>query len=232
METIDVIIPVLNEEASLPDFCRRLLILPLQLRPIFVDNGSTDNSCQIIKAIPGAVLIQHASNEGYGASLRDGIRASATDKIIIIDADGEYPPESIPEMVSALDSHEVVYGSRFAGKQQSAIPWSRATGNKAVTTLFNLVFHQTLTDLYTGFKGFQRLTVQELPMHCNGFEHVLEIAARLARNNIRIHEIPVQYRLREIGKSKMDHFQEVFKLLYLMAYFAFTIRSSSRDPLK
>jgi glycosyltransferase involved in cell wall biosynthesis len=232
MELIDVIIPVLNEEASLPDFCRRLLGLPLQLRPIFVDNGSTDNSCQIIKAIPGALLIQHDRNEGYGASLRDGILASVTEKIIIIDADGEYPPESIPEMVSALETHGVVYGSRFAGKQQIEIPWSRAMGNKVVTTLFNLVFRQNLTDLYTGFKGFQRQTVQDLPMHYNGFEHVLEIAARLARNNIRIHEIPVQYRLREIGKSKMSHFHEVFKLLYLLVFFAFTIRASSREPLK
>ncbi len=232
METIDVIIPVLNEEASLPDFCRRLLALPLQLRPIFVDNCSTDNSCEIIKTVPGAVLIRHGSNEGYGASLRDGIHASDADKIIIIDADGEYPPESIPEMIAALDSYEVVYGSRFAGRQQKKIPWSRAMGNTMVTTLFNRIFRQELTDLYTGFKGFRRRTVYELPMHHNGFEHVLEIAARLARNNIKIHEIPVQYRMREMGKSKMSHFQEGFKLLYLMTSFAFTIRPSCRDLLK
>ncbi|MCF8056682.1 MAG: glycosyltransferase family 2 protein [Desulfocapsa sp.] len=232
METIDVVIPVLNEEASLPDFCCRLLALPLHLRPIFVDNGSTDNSCRIIKDFPGTVLIQHADNEGYGASLRDGIRSSVTEKIIIIDADGEYPPESIPEMVSALDNHEVVYGSRFAGKQMVDIPWNRALGNKTVTALFDLIFSQEITDLYTGFKGFKRQTVYDLPMHYNGFEHVLEIAARLARNKIRIHEIPVQYRLRNVGKSKMSHFQEVVKLLYLMVFFSFTIRACNRDQFR
>ena len=117
-------------------------------------------------------------------------------------------------------------------KQQMKIPWSRAMGNRMVTALFNCVFRQKLTDLYTGFKGFQRQAVCELPMHHNGFEHVLEIAARLARNNVRIHEIPVQYRMRKIGKSKMSHFREVSKLLYLMAFFAFTIKPSGRDPLK
>ena len=228
MEAIDIVIPVLNEEASLPDFCDRLLGLPLQLRPIFVDNGSTDNSCQIIRSIPSAVLIQHADNEGYGASIRDGIQSSVAEKIIVIDADGEYPPESIPEMVSALDRYEVVYGSRFAGDERIDIPWTRAMGNKTVTALFNTIFRQELTDLYTGFKGFQRQAVHDLPMHYNGFEHVLEIAARLARKKIRIHEIPVQYRLRNVGKSKMSHFQEVIKLLYLMVFFAFTIRASSK----
>ncbi len=232
MESVDVIIPVFNEEASLPDFCRRLFALPLQFRPVFVDNASTDSSCQIISSLPGAVLIRHAANEGYGASLRDGIRASVADKIIIIDADGEYPPESIPEMVSTLNSHQVVYGSRFAGRKQPDIPWSRATGNKMVTALFDRIFCQQLTDLYTGFKGFQRQTVQGLPLHCNGFEHVLEIAARLARNNIRIHEIPVHYRLRERGYSKMSHFREVFKLVYLMVLFACTVKPSASDPLK
>jgi glycosyltransferase involved in cell wall biosynthesis len=231
METVDIVIPVLNEEASLPDFCDRLLALPLQLRPIFVDNGSTDNSCRIINSIPGAVLIQHADNEGYGASIRDGIQTSVAEKVVIIDADGEYPPEAIPEMVSALDRYEVVYGSRFAGDQQVDIPWTRAMGNKTVTALFNTIFHQKLTDLYTGFKGFQRQTVYDLPMQYNGFEHVLELAARLARNKIRIHEIPVQYRLRNMGKSKMSHFQEVTKLLYLMVFFAFTIRASTKEPL-
>ena len=227
MEPIDVIIPVLNEEASLPDFCSRLKAVPLPLRPIFVDNGSTDSSCQIMERFPGGELIRHGSNEGYGASLRDGIRASQAEKIIVIDADGEYPPESIPEMVSELDQHEVVYGSRFAGDQEVAIPWARTMGNKVVTALFNAVFQQTLTDLYTGFKGFQRQAVHGLPMDYSGFEHVLEFASRLARNGIVIHEIPVQYRIRDRGKSKMSHFIEVSKLLYLMIFFALTIKPSN-----
>jgi glycosyltransferase involved in cell wall biosynthesis len=231
-KSIDIIIPVLNEEASLPAFCDRLLGIPLQFRLIFIDNASSDNSCQIIKDIPGAVLLQHDRNEGYGASLRDGIRASKAEKIIIIDADGEYPPESIPEIVSALDRYDVVYGSRFSCEQIPVIPWKKAMGNKMATALFNLFFDQNITDLYTGFKGFRRQAVCNLPMHYSGFEHVLEVAARLARNKIRIHEIPVQYRIRKMGKSKMIHFQEAIKLFYLMTWLALTIKPSTRHSLK
>lgn len=227
MEPVDVIIPVLNEEASLPNFCDRLLGLPVKLRPIFVDNASSDNSCRIIESIPGSLLIQHDINEGYGASLRDGIGASLAEKIIIIDADGEYPPESIPEMIAALDSHEVVYGSRFLDPKKSVISWYRALGNNLVTTLFNLIFKQKLSDLYTGFKGFRRQTILSIPMRYDGFEHVLEIAAHLAKKNVRIHEIPICYHARERGKSKMVHFLEVIKLCYLMVFFALTIRSSN-----
>lgn len=227
---VDVVIPVLNEEEALPLFRDRLLNLPLKLRPIFVDNGSKDNSCAIIEAIPGSLLIRHERNEGYGASLRDGILAARAEKIIIIDADCEYPPEFIPEMVAALDRHAVVYGSRFLDRKRCAISWYRGLGNAMVTGLFNTVFGQRLTDLYTGFKGFRRQTIQPLPMQHNGFEHVLEIAARLARNNVTIHEIPVDYRARETGKSKMSHFREVIKYLYLTVLFALTVKPANRKP--
>lgn len=224
MESVDVIIPVLNEEAALPDFSKRLLRLPLHIRPIFVDNGSSDNSRRIIQSIPGSVLIQHDTNEGYGASLRDGIRASLTEKIIIIDADGEYPPESIPDFVTALDTYKVVYGSRFSAPKKNMISWHRALGNQLVTAFFNRLFAQELTDLYTGFKGFQRQVIQTIPMHCDGFEHVLEVSARLAKNRIKIHEIPICYHARRVGRSKMAHLPEVIKFFYLIIFFALTVR--------
>ena len=110
---VDVIIPVYNEEKILPSFYQRLMALPIALHPIFIDNASTDNSLQIIKAFPGATVIEHRHNEGYGASLRDGIRSAKADRIVIIDADCEYPPEAIPEMVRRLDDCAIIYASRF-----------------------------------------------------------------------------------------------------------------------
>lgn len=223
-EPVDVVIPVFNEENGLPEFIERLLALPLNIHPIFVDNASTDNSLQLIRQVPGATIVKHKKNEGYGASLRDGILASTAEKILIIDADCEYPPEALPDIAGQLDHHLVVYASRFLDKNRSAsMPCLKMAGNKMISGLFNLLFHQQTTDLYTGSKGFQRSVIIDLPMQRNGFEHVLEVAARLARKNIKIREIHIEFRPRQTGNAKMRHLPETIKYLYLLMYYFFTL---------
>lgn len=216
---VDVIIPVYNEEKILGSFYQRLMALPIPLHPIFIDNASTDNSLQIIKAFPGATVIEHSRNEGYGASLRDGIRSAKADRIVIIDADCEYPPEAIPEMVRRLDDCAIIYASRFLENQQTKMPWLKVLGNRLITQLFNRLFNQHLTDLYTGSKAFRREVVADLPLEQDGFEHVLEFAARLARKGTRIEEMHVLFSPRQTGVSKMSHVNETCKYLYYLFYY-------------
>lgn len=228
-EVIDVIVPVFNEEKGLPEFIDRLSALPLNLHPVFVDNASTDNSLHLIEQVPGATIIRHKRNEGYGASLRDGILASTSEKILIIDADCEYPPEALPDLVAELDNHRVVYTSRFLDKNRRAsMPCLKRIGNIMISGLFNFLFRQQTTDLYTGSKGFQRSVLIDLPMERNGFEHVLEVAARLARRNIQIKEIHVEFRPRQTGNAKMKHLPETMKYLYLLLYYFVTLPKQDR----
>lgn len=215
----DVIVPVYNEEEGLPEFFRRVGALDLDLHLIFIDNASTDHSLAILHGFPGAEIIEHQRNEGYGASLRDGMRASTAEKIIIIDADCEYPPEAIPQLIEQLDQHEVVYMSRFLDRRNKGMGVLKMYGNKIISGLFNMLFRQRVTDLYTGAKGFRRQVVADLAMERDGFEHVLEIAARLAKKKIVLHEIPVDFRARTTGDSKMSHFTETIKYLYLLVYY-------------
>ena len=123
METdkVDVIVPVFNEEDGLPEFLERTTGLDLNLQLICIDNASTDKSLALLKEYQEIKVIEHATNEGYGASLRDGMQAATADKIIIIDADCEYPPEAIPALVNALDEFEVVYTSRFLDDRNIAM---------------------------------------------------------------------------------------------------------------
>ena len=220
---IDVIVPVYNEAQALPHFHRRLTSLDLPVRPIYVDNGSTDGSLPLLRSFAGAVVIEHATNEGYGASLRDGIRRATSERIVIIDADCEYPPEAIPEMVRRLDQADVVYASRFLESQQTRMGWLKVFGNRVITRLFNLLFHQRITDLYTGAKAIRREVVADLPMEQNGFEHVLEVAARLARAGRRFEEIHVTFTPRSTGVSKMSHLSETIKYMYHLGRYALTL---------
>jgi len=221
---IDIIIPVYNEEESLPGFYQKLCAQPIAFNPIFIDNGSTDGSLCFLQSIENATIILHQTNKGYGASLRAGIRTARTDKIIIIDADGEYSPEVIPRIVRELDNYDVVHTSRFLGRINDSMKFYKSIGNRIITQLFNLLFHQHLTDLYTGCKGYRRACVASLQLHRNGFEHVLEISARLVKKGIAIKEVPVHYNERVKGTSKMNHILETAKYLVFVIYYFCILR--------
>lgn len=223
-ENIDIIVPVYNEEEILPEFHRRLRALGLPLNIIYVDNFSCDNSVAIISDFADATLIRHDRNEGYGASIIDGIAASSNDKIIIIDADCEYPPEAIPQLIDRLDSADVVYTSRFLDGRNDFMPLTKRLGNQLISRLFNLLYRQQLTDLYTGCKGLRRSALAGLSLTCKGFEHVLELGVKLAVNRARTAEIGVSFTPRHTGEAKMQHLAETAKYFYLIFLYYFTVR--------
>ncbi len=227
---IDIIVPVFNEEGILPQFYKRIQGLDLPMQINFIDNASTDHSVDIISTLPDVHLIRHKTNEGYGASIIDGIRNSNNEKIIIIDADCEYPPECIPDLVAALDETDVVYTSRFLHQSQDDMPFVKQFGNKLISGLFNLLFRQKVTDLYTGCKGINRSALSDIHLQKKGFEHVLELGAKLARKGVSIHEIPIRFTPRHTGEAKMRHLTESIKYLYYLLYYHFTL--SRATPCK
>lgn len=221
---VDIIVPVFNEEEIISEFHRRITALDLDLNIVYVDNASTDNSVQLIESFGSVTLIRHSVNEGYGGSILDGIAHSANEKIIIIDADCEYPPEAVPELIDCLDRVEVVYTSRFLEKNNSFMPITKRVGNQLISTLYNLLFGQHVTDLYTGCKGFNRSALRDVSLERKGFEHVLELGVKFAGKKIQIHEIPIDFTPRHTGEAKMKHFSETVKYLYLTIRYFFTER--------
>ena len=221
---IDIIVPVYNEEEILPEFQQRLLSLNLDLNVVYIDNCSADRSVEIIEGFESVTLVRHDRNEGYGGSIIDGIAHSSNDKIIIIDADCEYPPEALPDLAARLDQVEVVYTSRFLEANNDSLPRLKKYGNQLISALFNRLFKQRVTDLYTGCKGFKRAALEGIKLERKGFEHVLELAVKFSRKNIQIHEISVDFTPRHTGEAKMKHLSETVKYLYLIVYYYLTQR--------
>ena len=218
--SLDIIVPVFNEDESVDELHDRMQRLGLADALLFVDNGSTDDTvARIVRH--GSRLLRHTRNEGYGASIRHGIAASDGERIVIIDADLEYPPEAVPNVVAALDCHPVVYASRFLGAPPE-MPAFRRAGNYVVSRLFNLLYHQHTTDLYTGMKGLRRSALPLGDLRRDGFEHAVELSVLIALAGQRIHDVPVEYRPRQRGRSKMRHLPETAKLL------AYLVRSWAR----
>lgn len=217
-EAVDVIVPVLNEREMLPRFVDRMASLDGEYRLIIVDNGSSDGTLEYLRGLPGIRLIEHGEDLGYGRSLVDGMAAAAADTIVIIDADCEYPPEEIPALVGRIRAGErVVYASRFLAGASPQMSATRFWGNRYLTFMFNLLYRQRLTDLYTGMKAMRREAVAGFHFERDGFEHVAELAALLSRRGLVISEVPVRYEPRSTGSSKMRHVPELLKALYCLA---------------
>lgn len=212
--SLDIIVPVYNEEDSIDEFVARMRRLGYADALFFVDNASTDGTVARVRH-HGARLLRHTRNEGYGASIRDGIAATGGELIVVIDADLEYPPEAIPAIVDALATHPVVYASRFLGTPPP-MPTVRRLGNQAATLLYDLLFSQGTTDLQTGMKGLRRGALPLAALRRPGFEHTIELGAMITLAGHRIHDVPVEYRPRQHGRSKMRHVPEVAKLLSLL----------------
>jgi glycosyltransferase involved in cell wall biosynthesis len=210
---LDVVVPVFNEAENIDEFHARVARLGLAEALIVVDNASTDDTVARLARYPAVRVVRHATNQGYGASLRDGILAGDGERIVIIDADLEYPPEAIPALLAALDHSAAVYASRFLGARPPDMRRLGRAGNRLASHLYNQLFGQRITDLYTGMKGLRRDAIDYRALRRTGFEHCTELAALLAVAGHRIAEIPVDYTPRRRGRSKMRHLPEAVKLL-------------------
>jgi glycosyltransferase involved in cell wall biosynthesis len=213
---IDIVVPVHNEVESVDEFYARCDRLGLADALIFVDNASTDGTLARLAAHPRLRVVRHDTNLGWGASVRDGIAATDGACIVIVDADLEYPPEAIPQLLAALQQTPAVYASRFLGMQPPDMPLARRLGNRLMTGFFNRLFGQRLTDFATGMKAVRRDAVPLERLRQNGWEHGAEIAALIALSGHRIGEIAVDYAPRQRGASKMRHLREAVKVVYFL----------------
>lgn len=219
---MDVVVPIYDEEANVPDLLRRLRAACPEARLIFVDNASTDRTVELLEAEPDVLLVRHDANLGYGRSLIDGVRAGQGEKVVMLDADLEYLPEDVPAIVAKLDHADAVYGSRILGPDRGDMGAPRYWGNRFLTALFNLLFGQRMTDIYTGIRGFRRSVLDPDTYRRMGFDYILELTAVTARRGGRIDEVPAGYHPRKRGVSEMNHLREFTKFLYLVVYHRLT----------
>lgn len=216
---VTVMIPCYNEEQTIGEVVKRTLEVPLECdrEVVVIDDGSTDNSASVVKPCSQVKLIVHDSRRGKGSAIKTGIQNSEGDIIVIQDADLEYLPEDIPKLIKPIidGEAEVVFGSRFKGsiKGMSVRHWF---GNKILTLTTCLLYSTWVTDVMTGHKAFAKEAIKNLKLRSKGFGIELEITARVLQRGYKIHEIPIHYRYRRSGFTKIswvDGFKSLFWLI-------------------
>lgn len=222
---LSIIVPVYNEEATVERLLGAVAALDIDKELIVVDDGSTDESLEIIKRIApevGAHIIVHDRNRGKGAALRSGFEVATGSHVVCQDADLELDPaDLVPLYGHALEGpRPAVYGSRFLDSQARG-RLSFYLGAKATTWFAMLLYGQRITDQPCCYKLIRRDLLEQLDLRCTGFEFCPEVTAKLSRLGIRIAEIPVSYRPRSGVDGKKIRWRDGLLALWTLLRYRF-----------
>ena len=227
---VTVIVPAYNEAATIEQVLRRVADLQLDAEILVVDDGSVDDTAEIVGAlesqIAGLRLIIHERNQGKGAAVRTGINASRGEIVMIQDADLEYDPADIPRLLEPLNNGvaDVVYGTRFRGgqTQRAHLFWHYA-GNKFLSLLTNILFNTTISDMEVGYKAFNGELIRSIKLVSDDFAFEPEVTAKvLLHKDIRIFEVAISYYGRTYAEGKKITWRDGLSAVAALIRFRFT----------
>lgn len=212
MSTITVIVPTLNEAENIDLLLERIFSIrrscKLDFDILFVDSASTDGTCDRViewqKREP-VRLLQLDINMGLAGAVIAGANYTDAPYVLVMDADLSHPPELIPKLLQPLldGTHDMVIGSRYVvGGSLPDWPFSRKLASRIAT--FPALFFCRVKDPLAGFFAVQRRRLTELSDAVPGFKIGLAILAEYGKD-IRVTEIPIEFRDRDYGESKMNY---------------------------
>ena len=203
---VTVLVPALNEEHTIGEVIDRVLKLPLRVEMIVVDDGSTDRTTEILARYKDQIrILRNEKPTGKGSAIRQALPYATGATIIVQDADLEYAPEQIPQLIQPIldGKASVVYGTRFS----NGFPTGMAIPNKIVNLMLALsvriLFFHRMTDEATCYKAFRTDLIRKMNLQCRRFEFCPEVAAKAIRLGETILELPISYtpRSKEAGKK-------------------------------
>jgi glycosyltransferase involved in cell wall biosynthesis len=200
LSRVTVILPALNEAAALPT---ALASFPPQVGLLVVDNGSTDQTAAVAAA-HGAQVVREP-RRGFGAACWAGVQAAAGEVLVFADADGSLDGADLPAVAGPVLTGEadLVVGSRIARREPGAMPTLAVLENRVLGLACRVLFGVPLTDLGP-FRAIRREVLLALGMTDRGSGWPLEMIGRAGRVGLRVAEVPVRYRPRAGGRSKVS----------------------------
>jgi len=221
---VSVVIPCLDEEAGIAHVVEQafagLAAAGLDGEVLVVDNGSEDASAELARRAGAAVVFE--PRRGYGSAYLAGLAAARGRYVVMADADGTYPLESLGVFVERLRAGaEVVIGNRFGGTiAPGAMPWpNRYIGNPLLTGLLNLLFGSGVSDAHCGLRALRRDVIPALKLSATGMEFASEMVIKAGKRRLRVEEVPVDYRPR-LGESKLSRGRDGWRHLRFMLVYS------------
>jgi len=221
LDLVSILIPAYNAEKWIKETVESALAQTWPRKEIIVvDDGSSDGTRAVLeKDIKPIVdkIIYHKINMGKGAALRTGFLEATGDVVVVQDADLEYDPRNILDMLKLIidDKADVVFGSRFlGGNPHRVLYFWHYIGNAILTFLSNMFTNLNLSDMETCYKMFRKEVIKKIVIKENRFGFEPEITAKISRKQYRIYEIGISYYGRTYAEGKKIGWKDGFRAIY------------------
>ncbi len=227
---LSIVVPVYNEARHLGEVIEHMMQSPCPIRRewIFVDDGSTDGSRQILREMQerhGFHLIGHPRNQGKGSAVIRGLQEARGDFIMIQDADFEYDPYDVPELLEPLlqGRADVVFGNRFNPSVRQVHRTWHYVWNRLLTLLSNAFSGIRLADMGTCYKIFRADLLKAMKLKSRRYGIEVELTAYVAKTAARVYELPVHYYPRAGLQEKTLDWKDGIAALFHLVRFNFLI---------
>ncbi len=227
---LSIIIPAYNEASTIREIIHNVAELEIVKEIIVVDDGSTDGTREILADIkqswdrkPLLEIYFKEKNEGKGSAVSYGIKQAKGDVLIIQDADLEYDPREIPELLKPIKEKkaDVVYGSRFLGAPRRSTMFWHMVANHILTFVTNILYDAILTDMETGYKMFTRKAIEGIELRSKRFDLEPEITAKFLKRKMRLFEVPISFNPRDYEEGKKIGLKDAFDALWALIKYRF-----------
>ncbi len=216
---ISIILPCRNEEESIGQ-CIIDIQKILQENnidgEIIVSDSSHDNSPVIATSL-GVTLVKHDLN-GYGNAYLEGFKAARGKYLFLADSDGSYDFSEIVNFLKYLVDYDFVIGNRLKGKiEKGSMPFlHRYLGTPILSFIFSVIHKQKIKDINCGMRGISTVALTKLCLKSRGMEFASEMMVEAVKNNLKIKQLPINYKKRK-GTSKLKTFSDGYRhLSYLI----------------
>lgn len=238
-QSVSVVICAYNEEQTVGRVIEKVARLPFVTEIVVVNNGSTDSTGSILadaaKKYPKLKALSIAKNRGLGVGLLKGIQATTGDIVVRQDADLEYDPDEIKDLIYPIAEGRghISYGSRMLVRRaHKAHYYYNYLANLFFTMLSNLITNINLTDVETASKAFSGPLIRAIPFSSKGFEIEIEMTFKLRRSGAVFYEVPISYYGRSIEEGKKIRLIDAFHTLWAIIKHGLILRGVPKlDPV-
>lgn len=221
---ISVIVPAYNEESTIIEILEKVqkqFTQDYQLEVIVVDDNSIDNTNKLLNQNSHlySKLITLEKNLGKGGAVKEALRKASGEYVIFQDADLEYDPAEYRKIFNMIDQHgaEVIIGSRFLSPEYTRVHYFfHKLGNKFITTLFNLIYNTTFTDIYSCYLCYKKNLIDPEKLKSNGWSQHAEILASAVKSSEVFYEVPISYSGRTFEEGKKIKARNTFAVIYMI----------------